>query len=306
MHATTSRIKRTCAALGILLVLAAGIIGCGEDSPDGSPAPPPLDTPTAPPTPRGTAAPTEEPDTGPPSEEPSPTAPGAEDPFRQADQRMSTMVESRATWRAPDRTPVDQTTEIGLTIGDGAGLRAEVEQALPDVPTQPGVPLKVGTDVSARLIGDGADVSITPDDAIDASTGSDIALLWTWKIRPLHPTEELRLTALLQMTVPGTDHRLTKTVHLDLVVTRTLSFTAHQVFTNWGTWTAIVSSLAAGGGWLWARSRRRRQSPPAQPAHVHVPRQSGPSSRAHRHRRRAAASSSEEPPQRPRSRSGWD
>jgi hypothetical protein len=175
---------------------------------------------------------------------------------------MRQMVQSRAQWHAPSRTPVDQTAEIGLSIGDGEELRAEIEEALPDTPSRPGVPLKVGTDVSARLIGDDSDVSITPDDSIDASTGSDIALLWTWKIHPQRPTDRLELTALLKMTVPGTNHQLTKILDLDLVVVRTFSFTVHQVFTNWGTWTAIISSAAAAAGWLWARRRRKKRPPP--------------------------------------------
>ncbi len=187
-------------------------------------------------------------------------------PFADADQRMDQMVDTQATWHAPSQTPVDETTQIGLSIGAGDRLRREIEEVLPDVPSQTATPLRVGTDVSARLIGDSSDVSITPDDAINASTGSDIALLWTWDIHPRHPADRLELTALVKMTVPGTDHQLTKILHVHLRVTRTVGFTAHQVFTNWGTWTAIVMALVGSAGWMWRNTRRRKQSPAASEA----------------------------------------
>ena len=186
--------------------------------------------------------------------------------FADADQRMDQMVDTQATWHAPSQTPVDETTQIGLSIGAGDRLRREIEEVLPDVPSQTATPLRVGTDVSARLIGDSSDVSITPDDAINASTGSDIALLWTWDIHPRHPADRLELTALVKMTVPGTDHQLTKILHVHLRVTRTVGFTAHQVFTNWGTWTAIVMALVGSAGWMWRNTRRRKQSPAASEA----------------------------------------
>ncbi len=194
--------------------------------------------------------------------------PGGEapDPFADADQRMDQMVETQAIWHAPSQTPVDETTQIGLSIGAGDRLRREIEEVLPDVPSQTATPLRVGTDVSARLIGDPSDVSITPDDAINASTGSDIALLWTWDIHPRHPADRLELTALVKMTVPGTDHQLTKILHVHLRVTRTVGFTTHQVFTNWGTWTAIVMALVGSAGWMWRTTRRRKQSPAASEA----------------------------------------
>ena len=129
---------------------------------------------------------------------------------------MREMVDTRARWHAPSRTPVAETTEVGLSIGNGEELRRQVEETLPEVPTQPGVPLRVGTDVSARLVGEPSDVSISPSDAIDASTGSDIALLWTWNIHPKHPNDRLKLSAHLTMTVPGTEHKLTRTLNLVL------------------------------------------------------------------------------------------
>jgi len=190
----------------------------------------------------------------------------AQNPFADADQRMDQMVDTQATWHAPSQTPVDETTQIGLSIGAGDRLRREIEEVLPDVPSQTATPLRVGTDVSARLIGDSSDVSITPDDAINASTGSDIALLWTWDIHPRHPADRLELTALVKMTAPGTDHQLTKILHVHLRVTRTLGFTAHQVFTNWGTWTAVVMALVGSAGWMWRTTRRRKQSPAASEA----------------------------------------
>ena len=193
--------------------------------------------------------------------------------FDEADQRMSDMVATRAKWHAPARSPVAETIEVGLSIGNGEELRRQVEATLPDTPIQPGVPLRIGTDVSARLVGEPSDVSITPSDAIDASTGSDIALLWTWNIHPKHPAERLRLSAHLAMTVPGTDHKLTRTLHLYLDVTRTVSYTAHQIFTNYGTWAAIA--VATFGAVAWLRRNLggagKKQDPyvPRQPTQHH-------------------------------------
>ena len=56
--------------------------------------------------------------------------------------------------------------------------------------------------------------------------------------------------------------------HLNLVlsVTRTASYTAHQVFTNYGTWAAIAAGSVAAIGWLRRSFSTRSKNPPC---HVH-------------------------------------
>lgn len=254
MNTTTSRkvVRNLPAAVGVFVVLiaVAGVLALATRSalfveqPDASPGPP-----------------SESPAGEPPDGAPDGTPDSGTSVFDEADQRMREMVDTRSRWHAPSRTPVAETTEVGLSIGNGAELRSQVEETLPDVPTQPGVPLRVGTDVSARLVGDASDVSITPNDAIDASTGSDIALLWTWKIHPKHPTDRLELSAHLTMMVPGTQHKLTRTLNLVLEVTRTASYTAHQVFTHYGTWAAIAAGSVAAVGWLRRNFKQKARTP---------------------------------------------
>ena len=235
------------------------------EPPDGSQGDPPTGSQGDPPPAQGDPPPAQgdppdgSPD-GPVVGSPGDTPDSRTSVFDQADQRMREMVDTRARWHAPSRTPVAETTEVGLSIGNGEELRRQVEETLPEVPTQPGVPLRVGTDVSARLVGEPSDVSISPSDAIDASTGSDIALLWTWNIHPKHPNDRLKLSAHLTMTVPGTEHKLTRTLNLVLSVTRTASYTAHQVFTNYGTWAAIAAGSVAAIGWL-RRNFNKKQEP---------------------------------------------
>lgn len=104
---------------------------------------------------------------------------------------------------------------------------------------------------------DGDAASVEPDEAVDASTGSDLALLWTWTVHPKQPTERLRLTAHLSFTVPGTDHVLTRDLPLTMRVRRTAIFTFKQIFTNWATLWAIAVALLGGLAWVWRRWRRR-------------------------------------------------
>ncbi|HET8615865.1 MAG TPA: hypothetical protein VFL94_10095 [Actinomycetales bacterium] len=171
---------------------------------------------------------------------------------------MAQMVDANAAWHVRRTVPVDQTQDVGLSVGQTDELTRQIEDNLPQTESVPAGTLQVGTDVTAALVGDPSDVQIRPDQAIDASTGSAVGLLWTWKVRALHPTKDLHLTAHLAMLVPGTDHRLTRDVPLHLTVQRTASYTAHQIFTHWATWAAIVTAAAGVARWLWVRLRRRR------------------------------------------------
>ncbi|MGL5816684.1 MAG: hypothetical protein ACRCYR_03910 [Phycicoccus sp.] len=197
---------------------------------------------------------------------PGPSAPptdGRPEPFEDADAAMAQMVDTHMRWHTPASLTVDTTADLGLSIGDSPALRREIEANLPDTAPGSNRPIRVGTDVTAVLVGDPDDVQITPDAPIDASTGSDVALLWTRIVRPRRPADELRLVAKLSMRVPGTDHRLTHDVPVSLPVHRTWGYTAGQLFTNWPTLAAVGASVATAVAWL--RRRRRSASSTALP-----------------------------------------
>jgi len=193
---------------------------------------------------------------------------------------MSEMVEAKADWLAPDQADVDQQVKIGLSIGDSAALKAQIDATLPKVPTVPAGKLYVGTDVSAELIADPLLVTVKPDVAINASTGSEIGLLWAWTIHTLQPADQLELTAHITMTIPGTTHQLIRDLNFFLSVKRTIGYTANQVFTSWATWAGIAGSVAAVMGWLWKRRNRpaaqRAPTPSARNGNAGEPRRPRP------------------------------
>lgn len=178
--------------------------------------------------------------------------------FREADAAIANLVDANVAWRSPARLTVDETTDIGLAIGGGQTLRDEIEKNLPNTEEIPAGKVSVGPVVKASLIVDPADATVEPNDAIDASTSSDIALLWTWKLHPLHPDDELTVTALIAVSVPGTDYAVTHDIPLRIPVDRTFEYTVYQVFSNWATWAAIAGAAFAGVGWLWRHNRNSR------------------------------------------------
>lgn len=171
------------------------------------------------------------------------------------------MVGSTVRWHRSEVLKADRSQVLGISIGNSPTLIEEIEEALPDTYPESDRPIIVGTDVTAILVGNPQDVQIEPDQEINASTGSDIGLLWSWDVRPLRPNDSLRLTAKLSIEVPGTEHTLTRDVPLTIEVQRTLSSTASQVFDNWGTLAAVTTSSFLGVLWLW---RRRQGKPIAQ------------------------------------------
>lgn len=223
--ASSTRTRAWVTVALFLLVLVGTASACGSESSGGAPGPPPTSTPSV-------------------------------NPFAAADRAMATMVQAQATWHAARAVDVDTTTEVGLSIGDTAELRRQIEANLPNTPTTDAGTLTVGPDVSAVLVADEDAASVYPSDAVDASTGSDIGLLWTWSVHPRRPAEELRLTARVTMTVPGTDHVMTQHLPLTMQVRRTAGFTVHQVFTNWMTWAAICTTVLGFLRWGWPRLRR--------------------------------------------------
>jgi hypothetical protein len=57
----------------------------------------------------------------------------------------------------------------------------------------------------------------------------------------------------------GPDAVITTPITLHIPAQRTLSYTLERIFTNWGTWSAIVVALAGGVTWIQKKVRRNIQ-----------------------------------------------
>ncbi|BCJ77984.1 hypothetical protein CS0771_75280 [Catellatospora sp. IY07-71] len=176
--------------------------------------------------------------------------------FAQIDAATRELVTQRVDWQAPASLDVEQTARVGLSVGSGAELKSKVEALVPNAVTTPAGEMKVGPTVRASLRGNPEDVEITPAEAVNASTGSDVQMLWTWLIKPKHPTDALDLTAHLEVPLSN-GHVITHEVPLRIEVHRTMPYTVWQVLTNWGTWSAVVTSLIGVVGWLIRRRRKQ-------------------------------------------------
>ncbi len=232
------RVARTLAALTAVLAVALAVASCATE-----------------PKPRASTRPTTRPD-------PSPTATATGDPensFEQIDADAQQLVDRVATWHAPTHLLVDTPTRVGLSIGTGTQISNEVNALVQsDDPRDAGT-VQIGATVTATLEADADDATITPSVAVDASTGSDVELLWTWTVRAKHPSTDLLLTVHLE--IPLADgHDLTRDLPLDISVSRTISYTVREIFNSWGTWSAIGGTIVAVGGWWAARRRKHRRT----------------------------------------------
>lgn len=179
-------------------------------------------------------------------------------PYAQFDRAAAQLVHTVAQWQHPARLTVDRAERIGLSIGQSQEIADKMNTLVKDGVKSTPVEVKVGSTVRVTLRADPEDAEITPSDAVDASTGSDIAMLWTWLVKPKHPTDDLILTA--HMEIPLSDgHVATNDLPLSIPVARTVGYTVNQVFTNWATWSAVGTSVVGVGGWFLRRRQRRRQ-----------------------------------------------
>lgn len=74
----------------------------------------------------------------------------------------------------------------------------------------------------------------------------------------------ITLTADIVIPLTGEPHPITEELVLNRHVAWTLSHSAHQVFTNWGTWSAIVVAVFGAGSWLWKKRRSPRATPDSE------------------------------------------
>jgi hypothetical protein len=173
---------------------------------------------------------------------------------------MSDLVNARTTWHAPTFLEVEKSQRIGLEVGQSESLRSSIEALLPGTASTPGGTIAVGTSARARLIASADDAEITPSDAVNSSTDFDIALLWTWTVRPKRPVDHLVLTAHIEVPLEGSTDVVSTDVPLQIPVHRTASYTLGQIFTSWQTWSALAASAAGGGVWIFGRVRNRKGS----------------------------------------------
>jgi len=195
----------------------------------------------------------------------SPGPAPATGPFAEFDRNARNLVTREANWQAPQSLTVGRTERIGLSIGDGPSLNNKIKTLMQEgsQSTSAGS-LQVGSVVRATLRASSADAEITPSEAVNVSTGSDIQMLWTWFVHPKRPTDRLQLTAFLEVPLEN-GHIVSHELGFSLPVKRTLLYTLEEVATHWGTWSAVAATLASVIGWFIRRRRRRRRAAPGGP-----------------------------------------
>ena len=180
------------------------------------------------------------------------------EPFIRADQEFRQLLPQEVVWQAPRSLPVDRSQRIVLVIGDSNTLKSKITQLVDRAVPRNAGRVRIGTTVRVTLQGDPGDASINPAGAVDGSTGSKVALLWSWFVRPKHPTSTLQLNAHIE--VPTSHYNFTTDVPLSIKVYRTAGYTVHQIFTNMLTWIALISALASGAGWMYRRFRKKART----------------------------------------------
>ncbi|WP_203913880.1 hypothetical protein [Rhizocola hellebori] len=193
----------------------------------------------------------------------SPKPSPANSAFAKIDQESKELISAEAKWQAPSSLTVDTTQRVGLSIGEGDKIADKINTLLPSTsPITAGV-VEVGPTVRATLFATEGDADVSPSVAMDASTGSNIQMLWTWLVKPKRPTDRLTLTAHLE--VPLSDgHVVSNDLSLTLAVKRTALYTLTEIATHWGTWSGVGASIVGIVGWFTARARRRKRA--SQPA----------------------------------------
>ena len=256
----------------IVVLMCAALVpvaACaGESSSPSSSSPATTSSVTVPPTHKPSTA---IPPPGPPESSRGPTAastilPSTVTPTSVPDSRrqseQSELVTANAYWRRPDALKVDQPAEIGLGI-QTAPLTTQINAWMEDLPgtNQPAGQIQVSPQATASLVASSADAEVTPSGSQNTSWDEHIQMAWKWTITPKRPTEDLILTAYVVVHIEGgPDAVITTPITLHIPVQRTTSYTLGRIFTNWGTWSAIVVALAGGATWIRKKVRRPTQS----------------------------------------------
>ncbi len=184
-----------------------------------------------------------------------------EDNYKQIAKDESQLITSNASWNAPKTLTVEKTQRVGLQIGQSKALSDKINQLLPNTSPSSAGQVKVGPLVRARLEANPDDADVTPSDFVNYSTASSPELLWTWMVRPKKPSDALLLTVHIEVPLEGSANALPTDIPIEIPVDDTFWYRAGQIFTNWGTWTAVAGTLG-GFGW-WKRRKQQVQTPGA-------------------------------------------
>ncbi len=176
--------------------------------------------------------------------------------FGVTDEKLGQLVEASVEWHAPQSMKVDRVERIGLSIGDSRRLQFQIDSLIRDALPRSAGKVRIGPKIRVTLQADPGDATIQPSKAVDQSTGSQIAMLWTWLVRPKHPAADgIRFTARIE--VPSDKYTFVTDIPVQLKVDRTWNFTLKQIFTHWATWSAIAVATASALRWLYERRKRR-------------------------------------------------
>jgi hypothetical protein len=220
-------------------VVALAVLGCAACSSSGGAGP-------------GSVSPPGISDSGAPS-----SVSTTPDPYAEYDKQVNSLLHADATWSTPRDSVVDVAERIGLSFGSIAALKPQIDNLIPNAVRQESGTHDVGPTMSVELSADASDADIAAPTILDRSTGSSVHYLFTWQVKPLHPSSGMLFTA--NVTIPlSNGHSDSYAIPLSLAVHRTLSYTAHQIFTAWPTWVSIISVLAGATAWLWRRRVKRK------------------------------------------------
>jgi hypothetical protein len=188
------------------------------------------------------------------------------------DDQVRDLMTEEARWQAPESLTVERGGLVGLTIGDSEALNSMVSQAFAGAPkaeqpvaTKAGK-VQVNPDVRVTLrAANRDDADIDPSGPRNASTSSQVAMLWMFSVTPKQiPSQGLLLTAHVEVTVPGDDftpsHDFTFDFSKAIPVKRTLQYTLKQVVAYWQAIFGTGIGASAIAVTVWLAKRRRREA----------------------------------------------
>jgi hypothetical protein len=241
----------------------------------GAPLPQPVPRPPGPANPTGAAPLPLSTVVPPPSEAPQPlpgpvvegAMPVPPNAFEQVSNAMAGLITANASWHRPENLTVEESQLIGLEIGQSDAVAARISELLPNTVQSPAGSVAVNSNVRARLIANPNDAEVFPNESLNASTPSDISLLWTWNVRPKRTTESLLLTAHIEVPIAG-GNTLSTDIPLHIPVRETPSHWLSQV-SNWisSHWAMLAGIVAvAGAVAAWWRKRTLKAESASSPA----------------------------------------
>jgi hypothetical protein len=161
---------------------------------------------------------------------------------------MRSVVDEKATWHKPASgyLTVDNSDFIGLQVGQSDAMKDTINQLLPKTSPAPAGEVRAGPAMSAQLLADPNDADVTPKDARNESTDTDINLLWTWDVHPKRPLDSLVLIAHLEVHFSDSPNVVTTDKRLEIPVHTTFGYEyrhymeyAGKIASSWELWVAL-------------------------------------------------------------------